>query len=727
MFSIHTTIPPATDARTILQRADEVSTILRMLSEPQSSAVILTGSPGAGKSTLAALVYHHLQEAAQIESRGIRHLVWLTLGPNATLPDMIAAILSSINIGSPDFFLLKPEQQIALLLQALRRPQENVFIVLDQFEEMLNPETGQGTLGRGAIALFFEMMQQDIGTSRLLLTSYRSPNSSNNGPASIPNAQTVPQMGSNASAPGSAQVTEKEKETRIRSYLVSRVSIPEGVALLQQRGVQGSHQELSLVWQRCAGHVFALVLFSILTTLSGFSLSFLLNSPDYAPMWNGDVTLNLIGMIYYYLNPVQRTLMRALCLFIEPVPLEAIATAIMGGSTPMRPGEDDRKGGRDGGHNASPYMLFKRELSLLVELSLVQETSKSIGQHTYFLHPLLRQYTIEHYLEGSDRQGSGDLSIALGVTAPPNPIIGNPEARQIALAAGHMRVAAYYAYIAQQYCPPREKRHSLQSVEPILAMIYHLCLGWHWQEAYNLLSAEGLQESMVQWGALNTLIGLYAEMLSPLKVLNQHDFGEVSSQLGLLYSRLGDFLQSRAYFEQALEVQREIGDKYGEAITLANQGELFRNAGELQQARDNFLQALALNRQHQDAHLQSVVLHNLGLVHQAAKDYAQAFSCFSESLKLAHKLKDSYNEGMILSNIGILLYEQGRLAEAVALLSYAVRLRQSLQDLTVNVVIDFLKALEQKMGPEAFARLSQSPQANYNLGTHDLISRLVSS
>jgi hypothetical protein len=74
---------------------------------------------------------------------------------------------------------------------------------------------------------------------------------------------------------------------------VSRISLPEGVALLQQRGVQGAYEELSLTWQRCGGHAFALVVFSALMKLSGLSLSYLLNAPEYQPLWSGEVPLHL--------------------------------------------------------------------------------------------------------------------------------------------------------------------------------------------------------------------------------------------------------------------------------------------------------------------------------------------------------------------------------------------------------------------------------------------------
>ncbi len=674
-LSIHSTMPPLTDPRIVLQRADEVSAAFRMLSDAQTSTLVLTGDPGAGKSTLAALLYRSLEMAVQAGQAPVRHFVWLSLGPNATLPDVIAAILSEIKVadpngvdpaaimheGFPDFFMRKPEEQIGLLRHALSRPQESAFVVLDQFEELLDIESPQGVVGRGALPLFLEMLQMDLGASRVLLTCSRSPFNTQNG-----------------------------ADARVRTNLVSRISIPEGVALLQQRGVQGTPEELSLIWQRCAGHVFGLVLFSALCALSGFSLSYLLNSPDYAPMWNGDVTLNLIGTVYNFLNPMQRTILRSLCLFSEPVPVEGIVIATTGQDT-----------------TDVDTAIFERELNVLTGFSLTQQYSYGNCRSSYYLHPLLLHFVKEHYLEGNDRHPSGDLTIALGVTTEPNPIVGNPEAREVALAAGHIRVAVYYSYLAQQYCPPSQKRQGPQDVEPLLAMAHHLCLGWHWQQAYDLLSYEGLDESMMHWGAWNTLIQLYTAMVPPLGFVTRIDEGQIFSQLGLLYGRLGGYQQSNFYNEQALATQREIGDLHGEAVTLTNQGEVLRSMGQTQQARVNFEQSLLLNRQAYDAHLESVVLHNLGLLYQNEQNYQQALQYYQQSLKLAQSLQERADIGMILTNMGMMLFEQGHLQESLTLLFSSLQLRQSVQDRTIGSLMLFLQALEQKMGPEEFARLRQ--------------------
>jgi tetratricopeptide (TPR) repeat protein len=674
-FSIDATVPPATDSNTFMQRGDEVNIVLGMLADLRTSAVVLSGDAGVGKSTLAALLYRRLELTAQAGLPAPRHFVWLSLGTYVTLPDVIAAILSSLNINEPGFFLLKPEEQIATLLRALRRPQEPSLVVLNQFEALFDTETQVGLEGRGAIVSFLEMLQQDLGVSRVLLTCYRSP-----FPAS------------------------DQQETRVRSFLVSRISLLEGVALLQQRGVQGAYEELSLTWQRCGGHAFALALFSALLKLSGLALSYLLNAPDYQPLWSGVVPLHLLAAIYGYLNPIQYTLVSVLSLFSEPVPAKGLLMAITGDELPV---------------NAP---LYEQELAQLTRLALVKQSVNHEEISSYALHPLFRGYILEHFLAGSSSRQGGAGSTSLGVSGVISPIMEGGEAREIALAAGHMRVAAYYQHLAKEHYIPLEKRSGPWEIAHLLTAVRHLCLGWHWQQACELLLSEGVYESMVQWGAWNTLIGLYMTMLPPRGVLTRRDEGLICNHVGLLYDRLGNYALSMAYFERALAVQRKIGDKHGEATTLTNQGELLRGKFAWAQARVNFEQARQLNRQLRDPLLESVLLHNLGILHHAVKDFQQALIYYQGALRFAQMLEERYNEGMILTSIGVLFYEQGYHAEALAVLFYTLQQRQSLQHSTVSYIERFITTLEDSMEVEAFAALRQTSREVEG----QVLSRLIS-
>ncbi len=666
-------IPPTIDSSMVMQRADEVSAIQRMLTDGQTHVIMLTGSSGTGKSTLAALVYHRLLLTKQVGMTAPRYLVWLNLNSYTTLPSLLSAILSGVEVQMPNLFLLKPEQQIAAVLRALKRQSESAFIVLDQFELLLHPEVEKDTGRRGRLSFFLELLHANLGASRLLLTCCDD---------------SFKQLSMTS--------------THILSYRVSHISMPEGIALLQQRGIQGTHEELSLIYQRCRGHVFALLLFYVLAGVSGIAPGHLVLAPEYQILWSGEVTLNVLAMLYQYLNPLQRQWLRALSLFSEPVPLQAVSMTIAGGSSLVFPDAQQF------------YQSVECELQILTSLALVQSV-RDIKQEEYFsLHPLLHKFVQEHYLENAEHSPkNGSTMIVLGVNRLPGPLPDNTQARQIALAAGHMHVASYYCSLAQQ-CPPHEQRKHVQDVEPFIATIRHLCLGWHWQQACDLLFKEGLHETLVRLGAWNVLIELYTSLLPPLGILTRCDEGLVVSQLAMLYGRIGEVQQSQVYFEQALALQHETEDTYGEAVTLANQGELCRMRGEREQAHINFEKAMMLSRQRgdqqsqQNIHLQCIVLHNMGLLYHDAKDYAPALSCYIRALHLTYKLQELYDKGIILTNLGMLLYEQGQQRDGMAMLLASLQLRQVLQDPSVVLLEHFLAALEHLMGANAYANLYQS-------------------
>src|SRR5579883_1053559 len=683
-FGIQAHTPPIFDARTLLPRTDEVNAVATLLSELRTQTVLLTGEAGVGKSTLAALLFTQFQNHLLEGLPGFRHCIWLRLGPRTTWPDIINALLNALHV-SPHGGTLSQQTSVQPLYDALRRPGQGALIVLDQCEELFERASeaqDQGTpyavgVGLSSAVRFLEMLQQDLGESRILLTCTRSP------------------FGSDyRDAPG------------VREYPVGGVTIVEGIHLLQQRNVMGLQQDLSTAWQRCSGYLYALTMFSALKNLSGLSLHYLLNSPAYQILWEGNVTQNLVEAVVGFLNPMQMSLVRALCLFREAAPLAGLVEVVSGERARLE----------------ADLLLYGQEVKTLASLGLIECFTRPDGETGYQLHDIFARYLLNHYLESEQRRASGYPSSSLGVANQPASPHSNGEARRIALAAGHMRVADYYRRVAQVVCPPPGQRSNPNEVAPLLAMIEHLCLGWHWQNAYDQLYTLKLDEDLIRWGIWHTLIRLYEMMLPPTGSLKRRDEGLVYSTLGMVYSRLGEFEQSRAYFTSALAIQRDMGDRQSEAITLTNQGEFLRTLGDLEQARQNFEQALSLLQPEANPELACILSHNMALLAQQQGDFPQSLRYFLQALQMVRQNQDRERESMILTNIGLLLCEQQRYQEGLALLLPALQMRYAQHDPGADALNAFLNKLEQRMGNEAFAQIQQSARAE---GQQEQVLRML--
>ena len=238
----------------------------------------------------------------------------------------------------------------------------------------------------------------------------------------------------------------------------------------------------------------------------------------------------------------------------------------------------------------------------------------------------------------------------------------------------------------------------------------HLCLSWRWQQACDLLFYEGLEEHLLAWGTWNTLLGLYLGLLPPIGVLTQKDEGLVASHVATLYGRIGEYQQSKNYFEQALKAQRECADRQGEAMTLTNQGEIMRLRGEHRQAHMSFERAMSLE-QEPDNNLRCVILHNMGLISQHESNYEQAIQCYTEALRLAAEVNKQEYMGVILTNLGMALYQNHEYREGLSLLLTAFQMREAVGDPSLPLLERFLVALEQKVGHARYVLFCQEAMA----------------
>ena len=148
--------------------------------------------------------------------------------------------------------------------------------------------------------------------------------------------------------------------------------------------------------------------------------------------------------------------------------------------------------------------------------------------------------------------------------------------------------------------------------------------------------------------------------------------------LGNVAEIQGDYAGAKAYHEQALALDRQLGNRLGEAADLGNLGLVARNLGDYAGAKAYHEQALALDRQLGNRLGEAADLGNLGLVARNLWDYAGAKAYHERALALDRKLGQRLGEANQLGNLGLVATAQGDYAGARTYYEQALALDRQL-------------------------------------------------
>jgi tetratricopeptide (TPR) repeat protein len=141
--------------------------------------------------------------------------------------------------------------------------------------------------------------------------------------------------------------------------------------------------------------------------------------------------------------------------------------------------------------------------------------------------------------------------------------------------------------------------------------------------------------------------------------------------LGLAYSDLGQVQRAITYYEQALEIARQIGDRRGDGAHLGNLGIAYSRLGQVQRAITCYEQALEIARQIGDRRGAGNHLGNLGNAYYSLRQVERAITYYEQALEIARQIGDRRNEGVWCWNLG-LLYEDADPARAAELMQIRV-------------------------------------------------------
>ncbi len=157
---------------------------------------------------------------------------------------------------------------------------------------------------------------------------------------------------------------------------------------------------------------------------------------------------------------------------------------------------------------------------------------------------------------------------------------------------------------------------------------------------------------------------------------NRRAEGIVLNSLANLYKNRGRMDEARRLYEEALALHREGGDRLDEGAVLGNLGILHFNQGRMEEAQRHYEQALAIYREVGGRRYESTVLSNLGVLHWGQGRIEEARRFFEAALAIDREVGDRLTEGIVLGNLGVLHQEQGRLEEARRLFEAALTIHR---------------------------------------------------
>ncbi|MFQ5915913.1 MAG: tetratricopeptide repeat protein, partial [Nitrospinota bacterium] len=140
---------------------------------------------------------------------------------------------------------------------------------------------------------------------------------------------------------------------------------------------------------------------------------------------------------------------------------------------------------------------------------------------------------------------------------------------------------------------------------------------------------------------------------------------ETLSRMGRLCRAKHSLLDASSYHEEALEKWRQLGDGPKVAFELRLLAAVFRAKGDYAEALDLSQRALAMNRELGDHREEAINLGNIGLIYSLEKDLSKALQFFQAARSLHRKVGNFKGEASNLGNIGNVLFLQGKTEEAL--------------------------------------------------------------
>jgi tetratricopeptide (TPR) repeat protein len=663
-------VPPPTDPRTIQQRETVVKEIFTRLIVPDATTIVLTGIGGVGKSTLAALTYHYAEEQRRAGNGPFAaEAIWLNIDPAVTFADLAGNLFEVFGKPLPDFTNLSLQHQAMALLNVLNTTDQPRLVVLDQFENLLDLQTGHALADRPGVGEWLDAINSQQCSCRILLTCRLWP-----------------------------QGTHEYPPTYMQEYVVKGLEVSEGIELLRKLNITAANADLRTVVEHCQGHAFALTLLASFLRTRNLSLASFFQDSIYPQIWSGNVARNLLDCIYTrQLNDEQRKLLLAFSIYRKPVHLSA-AQALSNGS------------------DEEPKMQAHAALDALLNQHLLQ----AWGEGRFQLHSIVANYAWSHFIEGDEQANSQALRTAHAKAAQhyiqyASRVCPPREKRRIGSEVEPLVEAVWQLCQAEQW----HEAYALMDREGIYTTLKRSGGNAILLELYLLLfplekwQPEPAQKARIyhNLGVIYRILGRMERAIEYLEKALQiyKELGDALGEamtlnnLGRVYAELGSRERASGDYEQALHIYQEQGDPVGEGCSLNNLGWIYISLGKDEPAQEYFEQALSIFREVGDRKGEAETLNNLGRVYEDLKQGEQAQAYYEQALSIFREERDLKGEAWSLNNLGKVYRKLGHYEQSLQYLEQALQIRREIDRRGEGRTLKNLGTAYEKLGNKQLA------------------------
>jgi two-component system, sensor histidine kinase PdtaS len=199
----------------------------------------------------------------------------------------------------------------------------------------------------------------------------------------------------------------------------------------------------------------------------------------------------------------------------------------------------------------------------------------------------------------------------------------------------------------------------------------------------NALKARHLNELSYEFRRSNPdsslMFAISANMLA--KKLNlKKELSTSYGNLGVCFRIKSEYDKALGYFKQALEIDRNIHNRTGEALHLGNIGVVYKEQAEYSTALGYYFKAAKIYDEIDDKPGKATNFSNIGNVYSNLREYKKALNYYLKALKIDKTINDKSGMAKHYGNIGNIFYSQLNYDEALRYNLKALKLATEVGD-----------------------------------------------